>query len=380
MTETEPVVAGYKRVRVLRRDPLGEICHAIHEKSNNPVCLRILHAPPEMSADTWAETRYRLVGTLLHLQQLGTQPHMEAVQGVGESDNALWLVTDYLDGATLEERRQTSGAIPFTEALPILKQVAEALDAVHERGMMHSCLCSDRVMFTREGDVCVTGFGLGLIPTAVYPKYAAPELAQNGTPTRAADIYAFGVVMRKAIGSQQMTLALKAVVDRLMEPDPTKRYNRATEAIRDLEEGRIPVPVSPPPAMAPTPMPTAPVAPQQIGFRPPTGPAYSEASYADESMPTVIMRPGQASPLLQPPPTAAPVTNKSAPSKPGASPAVMPGGSSAARNPLLIGGALIVIAAIIGIVIFLVAQSNNGNGNPAAAKPAAANGKAAPKK
>lgn len=380
------MVAGYKRVRVLRRDPLGEIYHAIHEKSNSPVCLRILHAPPDLAASAWAETRYRLVGTLLHLQQLGPHPHIEAVQGVGELDDSLWLVTDYMDGVTLEERRQTSGAIPFSEALPILKQIAEALDTVHERGMVHGCLCSDRVLFTRDGAVCVAGFGLGLIPTAINPKYAAPELSASPAPTRAADIYAFGVLMRKAIGSQQITLPLRAVLDRLMEPDASKRYSRASDAIRDLEEGRIPVPSSPPPVMAPTPIPvpTAPVptatlaspplAPQPAATRPSTPPAYTGPNYADESTPTVIMRPGQALPLAQPPPT----TKPAAPTKPGATSAVMPGSSNSGRNSMLLVGALVVIAAIIGIVIFLVAQNNNANSE--GTKPATRNGKPAPKK
>ncbi len=376
------MVAGYKRVRVLRRDSLGEIYHAIHEKSNTPVCLRILNASPEMSATAWAETRYRLVGTLLQLQQLGTQPHLETVQGVGELDSALWLVTDYIDGVTLEERRQTSGSIPFSEALPILKQVAETLDFVHERGLIHGCLCSDRVLFTREGGVCISGFGLGLIPTAIYPKYAAPELTQTGTPTRATDIYAFGVVLRKAIGSQQMTLALKAVVDRLMEPDSNKRYNRATEAIRDLEEGRIPVPSSAPPIIAPAPIPApaAPVAPQSIGTGHSTSSSYSSPGYADESMPTVIMRPGQAIPMAQPPPTVSPTSNKTSPSKPNPSSAVMPGSSSGVRNPLLVSGALIVLAAVIGIVIFLVAQGSGGNSTSGKAKPTANSGTSAPRK
>ena len=82
-----------------------------------------------------------------------------------------------------------------------------------------------------------------MMPGCYAPKYAAPERGEEG-PTRAADIYAFGVLVRKVLGGEQITLPVRAVLDRLSHDDPAHRYRRATEAIADLEEGRLPVPVA----------------------------------------------------------------------------------------------------------------------------------------
>ena len=127
MADNEPTVAGYRKVRVLRRDALGDVYQATHEKANISVCLRVLASPEDMDADTWGELRYRLVGTLLQLQQVGAIPGIEMVQGVGEVFNA-HLGRDRICGWD-DPGRQTAdirARLPTARPCPCSKQSPKA--------------------------------------------------------------------------------------------------------------------------------------------------------------------------------------------------------------------------------------------------------------
>src|SRR5579863_9622526 len=127
-----------------------------------------------------------------------------------------YLVMELVEGSTLAERIQ-EGTLPPEEALPIAKQIADALEAAHEKGIVHRDLKPANVKIRPDGSVKVLDFGLAKSAgyaevTADSPTmmsvpgmilgtagYMAPEQARGKEVDKRADIWAFGVVLYEMI-------------------------------------------------------------------------------------------------------------------------------------------------------------------------------------
>jgi serine/threonine protein kinase len=144
-------------------------------------------------------------------------PNIAAIHGLEEADGVRALVMELVEGPTLADR-MAQGSIPLDEALPIARQIAEALEYSHEKGIIHRDLKPTNVKLTAEGVVKVLDFGLAkaleggmaandpensptltlaatqggvILGTAAY---MAPEQARGKAVDRRADIWSFGVV------------------------------------------------------------------------------------------------------------------------------------------------------------------------------------------
>ena len=153
-------------------------------------------------------------------------PGIAAIYGLEESGDTRALVLELVEGPTLADRI-AQGAIPLDEALPIAKQIAEALEAAHEAGVIHRDLKPANIKVREDGTVQVLDFGLAkaldttpqgdpsLSPTLTAAAtqmgvimgtaaYMSPEQARGKTVDRRADIGAFGCVLFQMMkGGQQ---------------------------------------------------------------------------------------------------------------------------------------------------------------------------------
>ena len=86
-------------------------------------------------------------------------PNIAAIYGLEEADDTRALVLELVEGPTLEDRIK-QGPIPVDEALPIAKQIAEALEAAHEAGVIHRDLKPANIKVREDGTVKVLDFGL----------------------------------------------------------------------------------------------------------------------------------------------------------------------------------------------------------------------------
>jgi serine/threonine-protein kinase len=114
-----------------------------------------------------------------------------------------YLVLDLVEGGSLDERLERRGMLAPAEALPILRQVAEALDFIHARGIIHRDLKPSNVLLTREGTVKLSDFGMAHLSWAPMtrsgeligsPAYMAPEQIALGDVEPASDLHALGVM------------------------------------------------------------------------------------------------------------------------------------------------------------------------------------------
>jgi serine/threonine protein kinase len=167
---------------------------------------------------------------------------------------------EVVEGETLQERLKR-GPIPIDEALPIAKQIAEALEAAHESGLVHRDLKPANIKLTADGRVKVLDFGLakalapqtaemnlsnsptlmsGSMPGVILgtAAYMAPEQAKGKTVDRRADIWAFGVVLcemltgRVLFSGETTSETIAAVM--MKEPDWTALPANTPPRLRDL--------------------------------------------------------------------------------------------------------------------------------------------------
>jgi serine/threonine-protein kinase len=266
---------------------MGEVWRARDTRLQRDVAIKVL---PEALADE-PERLGRLMREAQALASLN-HPNIAQIHGLEESGGIRALVMELVDGEDLSALI-ARGAMPFAEALPIAKQIAEALEAAHEQGIIHRDLKPANVKVRRDGAVKVLDFGLAkvmdplaaasggraggdlaLSPTLTAratqagvilgtAAYMSPEQARGRAVDRRADIWAFGAVLyemltgRRAFEGEDVsfTLAnvLKEGVDwsalpadlppgvrrllrRCLEKDPRRRLASMADARLELED------------------------------------------------------------------------------------------------------------------------------------------------
>src|SRR5499425_2544352 len=166
-----------------------------------------------------------------------------------------------VEGPTLAERI-AQGPIPVDEALPIAKQIAEALEYAHEKGIIHRNLTPGNIKLTADGQVKILDFGLAKaledqaveVNTSTSPTtsasatragallgtaaYMSPEQAKGKVVDRRTDIWAFGCVLyemltgRRLFGGETVSDTIAKILER--EPDWRAIPSQTPEKIREL--------------------------------------------------------------------------------------------------------------------------------------------------
>jgi len=138
---------------------MGEVYRARDSRLKREVAIKIL--PESVAADPERLARFQREAEVLASLN---HPHIAAIYGLEEQPaeaglHVRALVLELVEGETLAERI-ARGVIPIEEALPIAKQIAEALEAAHERGIIHRDLKPANIKVTPDGVVKVLDFGL----------------------------------------------------------------------------------------------------------------------------------------------------------------------------------------------------------------------------
>ena len=258
---------------------MGEVYRARDTKLGRDVAIKVL--PEAFSQDKERLARFereaRLLASLNH-------PNIATVHDLEEFGALSFLVMELVEGQTLGERI-AQGRIEVDEALPLFTQIAQGLEAAHEKGVIHRDLKPDNIKVTPEGKVKVLDFGLA---KAMAGEPIASDLSQSPTITRAGtktgvilgtaaymspeqargrpvdertDVWAFGCCLyetltgRHAFGGESVTDVLAAIVkeepawDRLPQSTPiaVRRLLRRCltkdprERLRDIGDARLEV-------------------------------------------------------------------------------------------------------------------------------------------
>ena len=210
-------IAHYRITAKLGEGGMGKVYRATDSKLGREVAIKVL---PEAFAQD-AERMARFTREAQVLASLN-HPNIAAIYGVEERA----LVMELVEGPTLADRI-AQGPIPLEEALPIARQMAEALEAAHEKGIVHRDLKPANIKLTADGKVKVLDFGLASVahpsasgdprssPTLSMSAtqagmilgtaaYMSPEQARGERVDKRADIWAFGVVLFEMLTGQSL--------------------------------------------------------------------------------------------------------------------------------------------------------------------------------
>ena len=138
-------IGPYEIIREIGRGGMGVVYLAHDTKLDRDVAIKCL--PDELSDDADRLLRFereaKLLASLNH-------PNIVTIHGLEEVDGKRYLILEYLEGETLEEKL-SAGAIPVDEVLVIAKQSAEAIEAAHGKGIIHRDLKPANIKFTSSG-------------------------------------------------------------------------------------------------------------------------------------------------------------------------------------------------------------------------------------
>src|SRR6187549_2058359 len=154
-----PLAAGvrcgpYQITAEIGAGGMGEVYRARDTKLDRDVALKIL--PEAFASDPERLARFEREAKILAALN---HPHIAHIHGLEESDGVKALVMELVEGPTLADRI-AQGAIPLDDALPIARQIAEALEAAHEQGIIHRDLKPANIKVRSDGTVKVLDFGL----------------------------------------------------------------------------------------------------------------------------------------------------------------------------------------------------------------------------
>ena len=275
----------YEILEPLGAGGMGEVYRARDTKLDRDVAIKVL--PEDFASDPDRLARFereaKLLASLNHA-------NIAAIYGLEDEGDQRFIVMEVVEGETLAERLASSGRIEVEEALEIARQIAEALEAAHENGVIHRDLKPANVIVTPDGKVKVLDFGLAKAyeadgsPSEISPglshsptmaaatrtgvilgtaAYMSPEQARGKPVDKRGDIFAFGAVLYEmltasaAFGGETVTDVLASVVKddpdwaslpsatpvtvrsllrRCLRKDPARRLHDIADARIELEE------------------------------------------------------------------------------------------------------------------------------------------------
>jgi serine/threonine-protein kinase len=274
------IVAGYRIDGVLGVGGMAVVYRATQLSLNRPAAMKVITS--EASDDPSFRERFRREG---QLQAAIDHPHIVTVYEAGESEHGLFLAMRVVRGPTLKDLI-LSGQLDPARAVGLLTQVAEALDAAHEVGLIHRDVKPQNILVGAHDHAYLADFGLtkapggsGLTEEGQFLgtiDYVSPEQARGGNATHCSDIYALTGVLYECLTGEvpfprpsepavlyahmsdppprvserrpDLPPALDDVIAKGMAKDPDDRPGSATELMEDAARAS---PEAAAPAVAP---------------------------------------------------------------------------------------------------------------------------------
>jgi serine/threonine protein kinase len=258
MPEIGQTLSHFRIVEKIGEGGMGEVYLADDTTLDRKVALKFL--PDAFTSDPERMARFdreaKLLASLNH-------PNIAGIYGLEQADGNRFLVLEYVEGETLQARL-INGALPLEDALELYRQIAEGLEAAHEKGVIHRDLKPANVMITAKEKVKILDFGLAkafsddtqsidssqsptlteamtrpgvILGTAAY---MSPEQAKGKNVDKRADIWAFGCILyecltgKKAFEGETVTETLAAILRG--EPDWNRLPSNIHPRIRLLLE------------------------------------------------------------------------------------------------------------------------------------------------
>ena len=255
---------------ILGRGSMGTVFKAWDTTLERWVAVKTVRAGAGM-AGFWDDDLVRRLVSEAAIVARFNHPHVVAVHDVRDAADAAYFVMEMVDGLSLEALLRSSGRLRADRTAPLVGAISSALAAAHGLNLMHRDVKPSNVLLGRDGTIKLTDFGIASFVSAHTrgrfgtPGYVPPEAVRGDSIDSSADLFALGALAyrclagKPAIGgrtpSEILTntmngrvhslreagtgapLELVALVDGLLEPDPSKRIGDA--ALLSAELARL---------------------------------------------------------------------------------------------------------------------------------------------
>lgn len=207
-----------------------------------------------------------------------SHPNIVSIYDVGQDDDVYYIVMEYIEGSTLNDKIKERAPLQIEEAVHIASQICDALDHAHQNEIIHRDIKPHNILIGKNGRIKVTDFGIaratastditqtGAVLGSVH--YFSPEHAKGVAQGAKSDLYSLGIVLYQMltgklpfIGDSPISVALKHLQEKVEEPrkvnplipqsveniilravrkDPEERYVSAKEMLEDLDSCLLP--------------------------------------------------------------------------------------------------------------------------------------------
>jgi serine/threonine-protein kinase len=194
----------YRLIEKLGEGGMGEVYRALDEMLDRDVALKMLK--PELARRQGTVDRFRAEAiTLAKLDH----PGIARIHGCSRHDDRWFIVMEFVRGETLLGRLSRAGRLPWTEAVPIVCQLLDALEYAHRRGVIHRDMKPANVLMSDEGAIKVTDFGIARVLGTQRAtrtghivgtlEYMSPEQVRGEEVDGRADLYAVGILLHELL-------------------------------------------------------------------------------------------------------------------------------------------------------------------------------------
>jgi serine/threonine protein kinase/Flp pilus assembly protein TadD len=259
----------YRIERLLGEGGMGKVYKAYDTDLNRLVALKLVR--PELA--NYPESMERLKQELILASRI-SHKNILRIHDLGDVNGVKFISMAYADGLDLQALIKRNGRLDVEQAIDIAKQLCKALEAAHHEGVIHRDLKPQNVLMDQQGVAYILDFGLAssaelgaslageLMGT---PRYMSPEQAESLPLDHRSDLYALGLIIYEMVTGdlpfesetvmqamyQRVTQAPKnpkllnpelpdylcKIILKCLEKEPDKRYQHASEILRDLDAG-----------------------------------------------------------------------------------------------------------------------------------------------
>jgi len=271
-TGTKPTLGRYEIQKQLGKGAMGIVYLGMDPRINRTTAIKTFRFSEEQNPEEVQKMKEKFfreaesAGTLSH-------PNIVTIYDAGDDQNLAYIAMEYLEGEDLEKYTRKENLLSVPKVIDYVASIAEALDYAHQKGIVHRDIKPANIMLLKNGVVKITDFGIARITatsqtqTGVVkgtPYYMSPEQFSGEKVDGRSDIFSLGTMFFQlltgklpffgespaALMNQIMNVKhpdpkqinpkivkpLVTIIDKALEKDRDKRYQRASQMAADLRE------------------------------------------------------------------------------------------------------------------------------------------------